>query len=555
MGSATLFLQLAGAVTLLVWSVRQVRTGVERAYGSELKTLIRRASSGGRLSLLGVGAAVAALLQSSTAVAMLVAGFATGGLVSGASGLALMLGADIGSALVVAALSFDLSWLTSVLLTLGGWLFLKAGARRLKQAGRILIGIALILVSLKMMGEATAPLRESEALPAIVGFLGDEYITAFLLGAVFTWAIHSSVAAILLFAAMGAQGLLPIEAAIPLVLGSNLGSGLIAMGLSRGGLPETRRLPLGNLIFRGIGAITALVLWQVLDPPTDLFGFGTGPQIIALHVGFNVALAFLGLPFVAIMARFVEAVLPDSARDSVDHPLARRESALDRSVMDKPRLALASASREVLHIGEIIDVMLAPVMTLYDTYDAEHIGRLRRLDDLIDTAHSNTKLYLAELNRGALAEHEARRAMELTGHVINLEHIGDLISKDLLGLAEKRHDIGVTFSAEGWSELTKIHDRVLANLRLAMNVLVSGDVESARQLVQEKEHMRELERASQEAHLLRLQSKTAGSVETSNIHLETIRALKQINSMFAMIAYPILEDTGELLQSRLAKST
>lgn len=553
MNSAAVLLHLAGAVTLLVWAERQVRTGVERAYGAELRNVIRRAS-GGRLSLVGVGAAVAALLQSSTAVAMLVAGFSTTGFIAGGAGLSLMLGADVGSALVVAMLSLDLGWLTPLLLTVGGWMFLKGEARRIKQAGRVLMGIALILVSLRMMSEATAPLRHSEALPAIVGFLGNEYVTAFLLGALFTWLIHSSVAAILLFAALAAQGVLPMEAGIPLVLGSNVGSGLIAMGLTRDSTREGRRLPLGNLMFRMAGAAVAMIVWRLLPLPPDPFGLTMGQQTVALHLAFNGALAVLGLPFTSGVAWLVKLLLPSVANEGIDHPLARRERALDRTVMDSPRLALASASRELLHMGEVIEVMFAPVMGLFETADPVEVDRLRRLDDLIDNAHSDTKLYLAELNRGPLSEEEAGRSVEITGYAINLEHIADLISKDLLGLVEKRHLKSITFSPEGWAEINRMHDRVLANMRLAMNVLVSGDAESARQLVEEKDLMREIERNSREAHLRRLQSGVQESIDTSDMHLEAIRALKQINSLLALFAYPILIGSGELLESRLLRS-
>ena len=553
MSSIGVLIQLAGAVTLLVWAVRQVRTGVERAYGAELKQVIRKAS-GSRASLVGVGALVAMTLQSSTAVAMLVSSFSASRLIVPSAGLALMLGADIGSALVVQVLSFDLSWLTPLLLTVGGWLFLKSETRRFKQAGRVLMGIALILVSLGMMGEATAPLRESAALPAIANFLGSEYAVAFILGALFTWAIHSSVAAVLLFAALAAQNVLPLDAGIAMVLGANLGGGLIAMGLSRGGSPEMRRLPLGNLIFRGVGSIIALLVLRLLPVPQDLFGLGAGEQLVALHVVFNVLLTLFGLPFTSAVAWLVERVLPEAVDEDLDHPLARRESALDRAVMQTPRLALSSASRELIYVGEVIEVMLAPTMDLYESYDPVRVESLRRLDDLVDDTHSNVKLYLAEMSRGEMSEDEAKRSMELIGYAINLEHIGDLISKDLFDLAKKRHDKSLSFSEEGWSELVRIHERVVANVRLAMNVLVSSDVESARELMGEKDRMRDLERQSHQAHLGRLQSGGQDSIDTSDLHLETVRALKQINSLAALIAYPILADSGELLRSRMQRT-
>ena len=230
MNVTLMFLHLAGAVTLLLWAVRMVRTGVERAYGAALERTLRQAKNS-RIQAVGLGAAVAMVLQSATAVGILASGFAASGFVEFSTALTLLLGADLGSALVVRILSFDLSWLTPFLLISGGWMFLKGTARNVRQTGRILVGIALILVSLEMIGQATIPLRKSEALPSIVGYLRADYFTSFLLGALFSWLVHSSIAAILLVASMAAQGLVPVELGIALVLGANFGGALIAIGL------------------------------------------------------------------------------------------------------------------------------------------------------------------------------------------------------------------------------------------------------------------------------------------------------------------------------------
>ena len=553
MTSAVLLLHLAGAVALLVWAVYQVRSGVENAFGPELKRLVQRASEK-KIKIAAVGAFAAIAMQSSTAVALLVSSFSASSLIGGGPGLALMLGADVGSAIIAGFFSFDLSWLTPLLLIVGGGLFLKMQVRRPKQVGRVLMGIALILISLRLMGEATAPLRDSEALPHVIQFLIGEVTIVFVLGAIFTWLIHSSVAAVLLFAALASQGILPIQAAIPIVLGSNFGSGMIALGLTRGAQAKARRLPVGNMIFRGCGSLIGLAILIWFPIPPDLFAWEAGAQVIAFHVAFNVALAVVGLPLVGSVAALVKRLLPERSIETLDHPLARRASALDRAALDKPRLALGSASRELLHIGEVADAMLAPAMEFFDKPDAQRLSALRGLDDIVDDAHARVKMYLAEMNRRTLTDDESRRSMEMIGHAINLEHIGDLISKDLFGLAEKCHAKSVQFSAAGKDELNQMHDRVLTNFRLALNVLVSGDIETARDLVAEKGKMREIERESHEAHLLRLQSGTQDSIETSDIYIEAVRALKEINSLSVQFAYPLLADRGELLESRVRPS-
>jgi len=561
MSPILIILHLAGAVTLLLWAVRMVRTGVERAFGPALERSLK-GTRDNRLKAAGVGALVAIVLQSSTAVAVLAAGFAASGLMGFTTALAMLLGADLGSSLVVRILSFDLSSLIPFLLLAGSWMFMKGVRREVKQTGRILVGVALILISLGMLGEATASLRQSEVLPAVVNYLSADYVSSFALAALFTWLIHSSIAAVLLIASLAAEGLVPVGLGLALVLGANLGGAVIAAVLTRGSSPPARRVPLGNLACRGSAAVLGLVVLGIVDLPLELAGLlaGADPaeQVVMMHVAFNITILLVSLPLVGVVGAVLTRLLPDERpAGETEGLIADRVSALDRSVLDSPRMALASATRELLRMSEIIEVMLRPVMELYEMDERDRlkarVKELRQLDQEVNRVHSDIKLYLVELNRGAMSSDEAQRAMMLANFAINLEHVGDLVSKNLYKLAVERCEKRLVFSEEGWRELTDLHAQVLANIQLALNVLVSGDRESARELIGEKDRMRELELSSQNRHLRRLQGGSIESVETSEIHLETIRGLKQANSLFAAIAYPILVESGDLLESRLAQ--
>ncbi|MCD7061125.1 Na/Pi cotransporter family protein [Pelagibacterium xiamenense] len=541
---------LAGAVMLLLWAVRMVRTGVERSHAPALRSLLRE-SRGGRMRAAGIGAGIAVVLQSSTAVALLAAGFAGSGVLSLATGLTLMLGADLGSSLVVQILSIDLQWLVPLLLIAGGTAFFKGQTRTWRQGGRILIGIALILVSLQMIGVATAPLRETgTVVSGVLGYLAADFVTAFLIGAAFTWLVHSSVASILMIAAFAGQGILPLEVGVSLVLGANLGGGLIALTLTRSSVIEARRIAAGNLLFRGAGAVVVLLGFHLLRPSIDWLGVSEATRLINLHLGFNFALLILCLPLTGLVAKLMERIIVSS--DGAPEPLEEPGSRLDPSVIDQPPLALASAKRELLRMAEIIERMLAPLMELYETGDPEKIKQVKRLEQAVDTAQSEIKLYLAKINYPDDLDDDARRAQELANFAINLEYVGDAIAKTLMTLAETRRDQNLKFSPAGWRELNELHHRVMQNMQLALNVLMSEDRESARLLLEEKEEMSRAERASATGHLQRLRDGAHRSIETSNIHLETVRALKTINSLFASVAYPILAESGELRDTRLA---
>ncbi len=549
-----ILLHLAGAAILLLYAVHLVRTGMERAHGAFLRRMLGGARKG-HVAAAGGGIVMAVALQSSTAVALLACGFAASGLLTLSVGLALLLGADLGSALVVRVLSLDLGWLFPVCLLVGGIMHLKMSAKTMRETGRMIIGIGFVLLSLRLIGEATSPLRETTMLPAFSSYLAGDYMTAFLLGALFTWLVHSSVASILMVATFTAQGMLSIDAAVPIVLGANVGGGLIAFWLSRGMEKEAQRIPVGNLLFRTAGALLALAIMENVALPIAELGPNAGSAIVNFHVVFNVALVVVCLPLSGLMARLTTRLLPSTG--PIEHEgdlLSRRVSALDRSVLKNPTMALASATRELLRMAELVEIMTRPVMDLLATDSREEIARVRKVDEEVNRAHTDIKLYLAEVNRGRMSVEEAQRSIELIDFAINLEHAGDIVARSLLALADERARKNLQFSPEGWDELSELHRHLMQNMQLALNVLLSNDLQSARQLVIEKERMRELERKSHNRHIARLQSGTPESVATSNMHLEVARAFKEMNSLLVTVAYPLLTSHGELLESRLASA-
>ncbi|WP_420414886.1 Na/Pi cotransporter family protein [Roseibium sp.] len=546
---AIALIKVLGAVMLLLYAVRMVRTGFERVSGPSLRRTIGKASANPFVGALS-GGAVAILLQSATAVAMLAAGFAASGFMSTAAGLAILLGADLGSALVVQFLSFDLSWLIPLLLAVGAWLFLKLDARTAKQVGRIMIGIALVLMALQMISESTEPLKQASFMPAVAGYLASDPSTALMIGALLAFLVHSSVAAILMIVTFVEKAGLPLDAAVPLVLGANIGAGLVALWLTRAMDLKARLLPIGNFLFRSGGAVLAMALLSPLEDPLAGLATTPGQQLVTLHVLFNLLLMLSCLPLVRPVAWVLDKWTTRSTAQPGEVPLAPK-SALDPGAVTVPRLALASATRELLRMGEVVAAMARPVILMLEKGEKDQIQQLQKSDAAVNQIHSDIKLYIAEVSRGELNQEDAERSMELVSFAVNLERAGDLISKNLYGLALELQDRKIRFSDDGLKELSNMHDRVLANMQLAMNVLVSGDVESARELIAEKDHMRELERESHGLHLERLTSRTPESIESSNAHLEVMRSLKEINSLFAAVAVPILAEQGQLRDTRL----
>ncbi|MGU3575237.1 Na/Pi cotransporter family protein [Brucellaceae bacterium C25G] len=539
-------LHIGGGAALLLWSVRLVRTAVERGWSVSLRRLLRK-GDGNKLFAAATGTVSAVLLQSSTAVALMVASFVSAASLSAPAGLAILLGADLGSAIVAKILMTRADWLIPVLLIAGVAFFLKGRQRTIKMTGRILIGLALVFISLTLLREATEPLRHSPGLVTAMGYLGKDLITAFAIGAVLAWMMYSSVAAILLFVTLCTQGVLPAEAGMAMVLGANLGGGFIAYMLTLNAEVPARRIVIANLILRGGGAFIALMLLSNGIIETQYLGQNASLQVINLHLAFNFVLTLVALPFTAFAVKIVSLwIQPVSNAATI-----ARLTALDGAALTQPERALSCATRELLVMGEIAESMLRSIMPLYTKWDDATAQAILAKETEVSRMHQAIKLYLARIQRSATDEEINRRIIEIAEMAVNINGAASTVAESMLALARRLDQEGTRFSQTGWQEIADFHDRIMANSQSALNVLMMPDPAAAKALVQEKDIVREVEQKLQRSHLDRLSMGMVESIETSSIHQETLRALKQINGLFIMVAYPILASNGTLLSSRL----
>ena len=343
---------------------------------------------------------------------------------------------------------------------------------------------------------------------------------------------------------------MPASGAAAMVLGANLGGAFIAYVLTLSSPVPARQMVAANLVLRGGGAVLALLVLLRLDDPLSWIGTTAGQQTINLHLAFNFLLAVLAMPCLGPIARLAATFVPDRP-----DPMSGLENAsiLQNTIVENPGRALTVASREVLHIGEAIETMLRAIPPLYQTWDAPTADAIRRKHQQIMSRHQTLKLFLARLNRHGLSETNSQRSNELSSIAANLEAASDSVSRNLVGLAQRLSIEGVAFSEQGNLELSDFHDRVLTNVQLGLNVLMTQNPDAARELVAAKEQVRSVEQQLQREHLGRLRQGLVESIETSSIHQETLRVLKQINTSFSMIGYPILSETGDLLASRLSR--
>jgi phosphate:Na+ symporter len=542
-------LNLLAAISLLVWGTHIVRTGVLRVFGENLRQVLAKSFSN-RLSALIAGMGVTSIVQSSTATCLIVASFVGKGIVTTAAALAVMLGADVGSSLMAVVFSFDLSWLSPLLIFVGVVTFITRQDTTAGRIGRVLIGLGLITLALHLIVEATRPLTESPAVRALLVALPSDVLLDIVVGAVLTVLAYSSLAIVLLTATLAASGILPVDVALGLVLGANLGSGLLAILATSGASPQVRRLPVGNFLFKAGGALIAVPLLPDARGVLQLYLPLVHEQVVAFHFGFNVVIAAIFIALTSVVARTVEKLLPAPRAGSG----TERPRHLDPSALATPSLAISCAAREALHQADVAETMLRGILPVIRNNDLALAEQLRRMDDTVDELYSAIKFYLTQISRESLSERESRRWTDIVSFTINMEQIGDIIERVLQDVEDKKIRKNRSFSDAGMAEIVTLHERLMANLRLGMSVFLDGHVRDAKKLLEEKARFRDMEHEYAASHISRLRDNTAQSIETSSLHLDLISDLKRINSHICSIAYPILESAGALSQTRIRQS-
>lgn len=532
-------LHLLSAVSLLVWGTHIVRTGIMRVFGANLRRVLSNSVEKKPLAFVA-GIGVTALVQSSNATALLVTSFVSQGLVALSPALVIILGADVGTALMARVLTFDLSWLSPLLIFVGVSFFLSRKQTRAGQMGRVGIGLGLILLALELIVSAATPITQASGVKVLFSSLTGDVILDALTGAVFAIVSYSSLAAVLLTATLAATGVISLKVALCLVIGANLGSGLLAMINASKQNAAGRRVALGSVLFKLIGCVIVLPFIGPLSGQLARLGIPDEELVIYFHMFYNLIRCLAMVPLSSPMARVCELLIADVPEE--DPRLRPRH--LDVSALDTPALALANAARETLRMGDVVEHMLIlnhEVMHGKLAQDRE----VRRLDDDVDVLYTAIKLYLAQIHKEDLGEDDSRRWAEIIEMAMNLEQAGDIIERMTADIAAKSHAARRAFSPEGLTELDSLHEKLVDNLRLSLSVFLSNDLTSARRLRRSKHRFRLLDRRYAHAHVDRLHQHNVQSIETSSLHLGLLGDMKRLNSLFCAVAYNVLDKDAQ----------
>nr|WP_314427760.1 Na/Pi cotransporter family protein [uncultured Erwinia sp.] len=532
-------LNLLSAVALLVWGTHIVRTGIMRVYGADLRRVLSRSVEKKPMAFLA-GIGVTALVQSSNATTLLVTSFVAQELVGLTPALVVILGADVGTALMARILTFDLSWLSPLFIFFGVVFFLGRKQTRAGQLGRASIGLGLILLALQLIVAAAAPITQASGVKVLFSSLTGDVMLDALIGAVFAIISYSSLAAVLITATLTATGVISFKVALCLVIGANLGSGLLAMLNNSTSNAAGKRVALGSLLFKFIGSLLVLPFIDLLADWLAKLPVSDEELIIFFHVFYNLIRCVIMVPFAEPMAGLCKRLI----REEPENDLRLKPKHLDTSSLDTPALALANAARETLRMGDVLEQMLATFSKVIHG-ELREDREIRKLDDDVDVLYTAIKLYLAQMPKEDLPEEDSRRWAEIIEMALNLEQSGDILERMSGDVADKSLAARRAFSVEGMQELDAQLELLTSNLRLSLSVFLSRDLTSAKRLRRSKHRFRITNRRYSHAHVDRLHQHNVQSIETSSLHLGLLGDMKRLNSLFCAVAYSVLEQADD----------
>ncbi len=516
-----------------------LKLGLTRAYATSLQKIIAINTSN-RIKAFLAGLGVTAILQSSTATTMICASFASKEMIGTVAGLAVIIGADVSTTLVAQILSFDLSWLMPILLTIGVIMHHKyEHSGRKRHIARSFIGLGLVLLSLSIIKESALPLSQSETLPLILQPLENEPILALLVAALLTWLLHSSLASVLIIASFASSGMINLNLGFLLVLGANLGGAITPYAMTFKMNYRAKRITTGNLIMRTTCILITIPLIGIFIDFLDNLGIDKSREIIHFHTIFNILLALTFMPLITSLSRLCKAIVP-RVKEKVNEEY--QPIYLDKSALESPTIALAGAAHETLRVAKIVEEMFQSSMTALKDENTNIIKKIRASDDIVDKLHNEIKLYLTRVNEKDLDPKESDRFVQILSFSTNLEHIGDTIEKSLIELTESKIERKIRFSPEGFKEIQEFHQSILKNMKIAQAIFMSEDPKLAAQLVEGKAAVRRAAKRSSEKHFQRLRDGIPETKATSSLHNDVIRDYKRINSYITSVAYSILEN-------------
>jgi len=527
---------LSGGLAIFLLGLNFLKEAIQHFAGERLRLVIQQFTSNRLLGLFW-GAIFTVVLQSSTAMTVMLVGLTQSGLISLFQAMPILLGADIGTTITVQLISFRLDRFALLLVAIGFGLFFFGKRYRNKFLGQFILGFGLIFYGIRVLILSSEPLNNSQLFALILRYFGENQFVCLLFSTVITALIHSSAATLGIVISLAISGNMTLEVAIPFIYGANIGTCFTALLAGIGSNADGKRTAAAHIIFKIIGVALFYPLSVYFAEVVRMTDTNIARQIANAHTMFNISIALLLLPFSKVSAGFLKRFFVDSEREAEEFA----PKYLDRTALGTPALALGYASRELMRMSAIVESMLKDTIRVFVEHDMDLLEDIQKRDDKVDILEREIKLYVVNIDRSFFTKEQTKLEFDIISFASDLENVGDLINRTILEMARKMIKMGYRFSEDGVREITEFHKDVMEGYRLAITAFDTDSEELARQAIRHKEKLVEKEKELKEAHIQRLHLGLKESINTSSIHLELLSHLRRANSITTRIAYAILE--------------
>ncbi|MFU8794207.1 MAG: Na/Pi cotransporter family protein [Dethiobacteria bacterium] len=530
----TIVFTTLGGMGLFLFGIQIMASGMQKAAGDRFRKILEMLTNNPILGVI-TGIVVTILVQSSSTSTVMVVGFANAGLMNLSQAISVIIGANIGTTVTAQIVSFKIGVIALPTIGIGSLLNFFGKRRFHRYLGQTILGFGLLFLGMTTMSEGMSPLREFEAFHRLLAQFSVYPVLGILCGALFTALVQSSSASTGVIIALTMQDLIPFESAVPLILGTNIGTCITAILASIGANVAARRAATAHVLFNVIGVTLALIL---LGPFTEIMmeTASTVPRQVAnTHTIFNIFNTIIFLVFLKFFSRLVCRIIPGE-----DEKIEFGPKYLDHRILKTPPAAIGGVKKEVLRMAGIAREMLDESVQVFLTNDLKKVKHIEQMEELVDGLEKEINIYLAELSQHSMSQEQSKMVANLMSAANDLERIGDH-AENIMQLGEAKTEDRLPFSQVALEEITEFYGKVEAMLEKAVKAFETNDHELANQVVLEDDYVDDQEKLLRKMHIDRINTKKCYPA-AGVIYLDLLSNLERVGDHANNIADLVLTE-------------
>ena len=519
-----------GGLAMFLYGMQLMGEGLQKAAGDKLQKILAKLTG---VVVVGVflGALVTAILQSSSATTVMTVSLVNAGLMTLKQAFGIVMGANIGTTITAQLIAFKLTDYVTLILFIGFLVQAFATRSKVRYTGQVLLGFGILMLGMNLMTSAAEPLHNYPGFVAVIARFKDQPLLGVVVGTCMTMVVQSSAATIGILMAMAGQGIIPLEGAIPVLFGDNIGTCITAVLAAARANTTAKKVALSHVLFNLIGCIIFLIflsyftqLVLAVSPADDI-----GRQIANAHSAFNILNTLIFIPLAGPFIKLVEKLLPERGEIISQKPVY-----LDDNMLATPSLALALAVKEVVRMGQTARQNVATAMEAIDTYDEAKLKYVFEHEPVVDSLEEAITVYLTKISETNLSDELSRRHTGLLHACYDIERVGDH-AETLAKRARTMHEDGISFSPQAKEELKVLCQKVLDAVDTTLNALMMDDKELAHTAVDKCRLVKAGQKQMRKNHIIRLNEKQC-TPQAGFTLLELLLNLKRISDHSKNIA-------------------